>query len=76
MRDHDGSGPLRAPRPALGGEPPWGVEPPPPPFDRAIQNRLCHQLRSLYAALAPAPLPAHMKGLLDRLESEKDGSSA
>jgi hypothetical protein len=37
-----------------------------------MQDRLCPELRDLYDAVAPAPLPAHIPHLLDRLESRGD----
>ena len=48
------------------------IVPSPPCFDRRVQDRLCAMLRDLYDALAPAPLPAHIAHLLDRLESRGD----
>jgi hypothetical protein len=48
------------------------IVPSPPCFDRRVQDRLCARLRDLYDALAPAPLPAHIARLLDRLESRDD----
>jgi hypothetical protein len=57
----------------LGPKGPAGwIASPPPCFDRRMQDRLCAELRDFYDALAPAPLPAHIAHLLDRLESRGD----